>query len=45
MKQRGKAEKFLKELFIIEQEIFPGKSPKCDDCSDSGMPVREFFSI
>lgn len=44
-KRSGKVETFMKELFIMEREFVQGKILSCDDCSDTGMAVREFFSI
>ena len=41
--QSGKAEKFLKEFFIMKREFFSGNSLVCDDFSNTGMAVKDFF--
>ena len=43
--QGSKAEKFLKEFLIMKRELIPGNCLSCDDFSNAGMPVREFFSF
>ena len=43
--QSGKAEKFLKEFFIVKREFFSGNSLVCDDFSNTGMAVRKFFTF
>ena len=41
----SKAEKFLKEFFIMKREFFSGNSLVCDDFSNTGMAVRKFFTF
>ena len=43
--QSGKAEKFLKEFFIMKREFFSGNSLVCDDFSNTGMAVWEVFTF
>lgn len=43
--QSGKAEKLLKEIFIMKREFIPRNSLGCDDFSNTGMAVRKFFTF
>lgn len=43
--QGSQAEKFLKELFVVKREFFPGESLLSHNLCNAGMPVWKFVAI